>query len=91
MCISELKQFKIIVYLIIPGKRVRTHCQEHPYGVHIFTASLFFINPNMCLENSVHTFLCPFCAYAMFMHEAPELESNLFMMVISWSKMVLGG
>ncbi len=63
--------FKIIVYIITPGKRVRTHSKEHPYGAHIFTPSLCFINPDMCLENSVFTFLCPFCAYATFIHEAP--------------------
>ncbi len=52
---------------------MRTHSQEHPYGAHIFAPSLFFINPDMCLENSVRTFLCPFCAYEAFIHEAPGL------------------
>ncbi len=47
------------------------HGQEHPYGAHIFTPSLFFINPDMCFENSVRMFLCPFCVYATFIHEAP--------------------
>ncbi len=69
----EMKtEFKILVYFITfltPGKSVRTHSQEHPYGAHIFTPSLFFINPDTCVENSVRTFLCPFCAYAAFIHE----------------------
>ncbi len=52
MCISKWKQFKTIVYFIIPGKRVHKHSQEHPCGVHIFMANVFFINPDMCLENS---------------------------------------
>ncbi len=61
---------------IAPGlpysrKKSGTHSQEHPYGAHIFTPSLFFINPDMCLKNSVRTFLCSFCAYGMFIHEAP--------------------
>ncbi len=34
-----------------------------------------FINPNTCMENSVRTFL--FCAYAMFIHEAPGDSSPL--------------
>ncbi len=50
---------------------MRMHGQEHPYGAHIFTPSLFFINPDMCFENSVRTFLCPFCVYTTFIHEAP--------------------
>ncbi len=44
----EMKtEFKFLVYFITfltPGKRVRTHIQEHPYGAHIFTPSLFFMN-----------------------------------------------
>ncbi len=71
----EMKtEFKILVYFITfltPGKRVRTHSQEQPYSAHVFAPSLFFINPDTCVENSTHTFLCPFCAYAAFIHEAP--------------------
>ncbi len=55
---------------------MRTHSQEHPYGAHVFTPSLFFINPDTCLENSTRTFLCPFCAYAAFIHEAPDLANQ---------------
>ncbi len=55
---------------------MRTHSQEHPYGAHIFTASLFFINPDTCVENSARTFLCPFCAYAAFIHEAPGVFNH---------------
>ncbi len=34
-----------------------------------------FINEtrDMCLENSVSTFLCPFCLYATFIQEAPGI------------------
>ncbi len=60
------------------------HGQEHPYGAHIFTPSLFFINPDMCFENSVCTFLCPFCVYATFIHEAPgPVLRDQFMLLVS--------
>ncbi len=65
--------FKILVYFITfltPGKRVK-----NIRTMHKFKPSLFFINPNTCLENSIHTFLCPFCAYATFIHEAPGVFS----------------
>ncbi len=47
------------------------HSQEHPFGVHIYTQSKFCINPDMCVETIVRTLLCPFFAYATFIHEAP--------------------
>ncbi len=75
----EMKtEFKILVYFITfltPGKRVRTHSQEHPY---IFTPSLFCINLDTCMENSGSTVLCPFCAYAAFIHEAPGLTVYIY-------------
>ncbi len=38
------------------------------------------INPDMCLKNSVRTFLCLFCAYATFIHEAPgHFNQNTYM------------
>ncbi len=86
----EIKtEFKILVYFITfltPGKRVRKHSQEHPYGAHIFTPSLFFINPDTCVENSARTFLCPFCAYAAFIHEAPGPNNNrsIFFGLLDW-------
>ena len=60
----EMKtDFKIIVYFITfltPGKRVRTHGLECPYGAYIFTPSLFFITPDMCVEKCVHNFYAYF-------------------------------
>ncbi len=70
----EMKtEFKILVYFITfltPGKRVRTHSQEHSYLRQVY----FFINPDTCVENSAHTVLCPFCAYAAYIHEAPGVD-----------------
>uniref|UniRef100_A0A8C1VEB9 Fibronectin type-III domain-containing protein n=1 Tax=Cyprinus carpio TaxID=7962 RepID=A0A8C1VEB9_CYPCA len=43
-----------------------------------FTASLFFVNHDMCVENCIHMFLCPFCAYATFINETPELFEYTF-------------
>lgn len=28
------------------------HSQQHPYGVHIFTARFFLLNPDKCVENT---------------------------------------
>jgi len=55
------------------SKRVRTHGQEHPYGAHLFTPSLFFKNPDMCVEKCVRIYLCPFCAYTTFIHQGPDV------------------
>ncbi len=50
----EMKaEFKIVVYFITfltSGKRVCTHGLECPYGTYL-CLSLFFINPDMCMEN----------------------------------------
>ncbi len=61
MYIEIKRDFKILVYFInflTPGKRVRTHSQEHPHGAHIFTPSNFFINPDECVGNSVVRIRC---------------------------------
>ncbi len=38
----------------------------------IFTPSLFFVNPDRCVENCVRIFICPFSAYATFLNETPD-------------------
>ncbi len=65
---------------------MRTHSHKHPYSAHIFTPSLVFINPDMSLENSVRTFLCPFCAYATFIHEAPDARHLHLFSVQLWGR-----
>ncbi len=40
---------------------------EHPYGAHIFMPSLFFINPDVCLENSVRTKWAQKCQQRLYM------------------------
>lgn len=39
------------------------HSLECPYRAHIFTPRFFFMNPDMCMENCIRTFLYPFCLY----------------------------
>jgi len=60
---NSLKLFGLLHYFAHSSKRVCTHGLELPYGAHIFTLSLFFINPDMCVENPVRTFQCLFCVY----------------------------
>ncbi len=45
-----------------PGTEFDTPGLDCPYGTYIFTLSLFFINPDICVENRVCIFLYPFCA-----------------------------
>ena len=40
-------------------------------GAHILPSSLFFADPNPCMGSDVRNFQALFCAYAMFMNEAP--------------------
>ncbi len=53
----EMKtKFKLFIYFITfltPGKIVCTHGLECPYGAYIFMPSLFFINPDRCVENCI--------------------------------------
>lgn len=35
---------------------------------HISTSSIFFINPNLCLESGIRTFQTLYCAYVSFIN-----------------------
>ncbi len=56
--IEKRTEFEILVYFITflsPVKWMRTHSQERPYGVHIFTPSLFFLyKSKICAWKTVY-------------------------------------
>ncbi len=56
-------QLKLVYFITPHSKRVCTHGLECLY---IFTACLFFINPDMCVENCLRIL-------AMFIKETPVL------------------
>ncbi len=60
MHIEMKTQFKIVSFITSHSKSVRTHGLECLYGEYIFTPSLFFINPDMCVENCLRILFAQF-------------------------------